>query len=57
MEDGAKDEMEGKRRSDGGIRQIYTKEGGQLVVVDRSFREIVMLLTPNRKWVSPDSRG
>lgn len=28
-EDGAKDEMEGRRRSDGGIRQIYTKEGGQ----------------------------
>lgn len=54
-EDGAKDEMEGRRRSDGGIRQIYTKEGGQLlVVVDRSFREVVMLLTPNGKWVSPD---
>lgn len=25
---GAKDEMEGRQRSDGGIRQIYTKEGG-----------------------------
>ncbi|OJJ79047.1 uncharacterized protein ASPGLDRAFT_1078378 [Aspergillus glaucus CBS 516.65] len=28
-EDGAKDEMEGRRKSDGGIRQIYTKEGEQ----------------------------
>jgi len=54
-EDGAKDEMEGRRRSDGGIRQKYMKVGGQLlVVVDRSFREVVMLLTPSGKWVSPD---
>lgn len=28
-EDGVKDEMEGRRKSDGGIRQIYTKEGEQ----------------------------